>query len=132
IDTIVSGTRAGILERFRVPDLEPGQVKDDLVLRLKDWSILEIELVDAAGKRIDRANPRFTSPKPTLFEGRLTHVYGSAAKVTVELGAVVQASRPVTPDPTGILRFRRAASFGGRLRVSLRLDGYRTGAVDLG
>lgn len=115
--------RTGIQEVFRVASLAPGATSSEIELRLNDWSMLEVELVDAQGNQVLYSNPRF----PDIGFGALgaggSHWLGGN-----DLGVVLTGAR----ETRALLKYRRdgvrtarfEGSFDGLNQLRVAVPGY--------
>jgi hypothetical protein len=118
---IIVWTRDGIPQEFELAELAPGATSELLELRLKDWSVLGIELVDAHGARVTTVNPRFGKVRRAFNS---SHRSTFARTLCVGLSGARDVRLEIPPGPDGIFRAIVAGPIAGLTRLHLALDGY--------
>jgi hypothetical protein len=107
--------RTGIQEVFTVAALAPGATSSDLELRIKDWSMLEVEVVDAQGARVGFCNPRF----PDVGFGAM-----GFSPVRIELSGAREAVGWLKPSRGDAWHARFEGSFDGLDHLRVAVPGY--------
>jgi hypothetical protein len=122
-------TLAGHLQTFALPELAPGKRKDDLLLKLDDRTRLEIELVDALGKRVSAENPLVADPNLSTGWRSASPTRGLCGDF--QFAAGVPLRDHIQCDPDGLWRFDLLPGHGELLGLELRLKGYECVRDDL-
>lgn len=97
-EQIAVWTAEGRTEIFPLPEVAPGERRDDLELRLADASLLVLELVDAQGQRITRSPP---SARMSMNPGKIR--MPDALRVALR-GEDLDFTTDIHADPDGLFR----------------------------
>jgi len=118
-------TPDGPRQRFRLPEVAPGERRDGIELRLDPGVVLELELVDGSGEQIRAPAPAVAQPGVLTVFARIG---GASRRTTVEcrLTGGELLKQDVACDADGLWRPQIEAAASEIVEIAVRAPGYET------
>jgi len=119
-------TKTGVRQAFKLPEIKPGETADDIVFRLRDDTLFELEFRDAKGELTGPWGKKKGLVKYISFKGRdWQFLTGDRVCVNVALvdGKGMVRHRP-NVDPDGIARLQISSPIEDIERFEILVPGY--------